>query len=192
MEAFDLSNYLVSGIVRPTYGSTGTILDLAPVTGSPASGHIDINLSGTNTTGLASTQGIYDIQVIDKSHQQNKAGRGLFNINPTIRFRKKNMVKIVSIADEAYRELASPSTCQLAISFWLRTNLGQLNNLIDTSYTLNADTQELDTGLTIEEAVIFKKLYFVHYYDLKIRATLGAASNDSVVEASSDGARVED
>ena len=92
------------------------------------------------------------------------------------------MVKIVSIADEAYRELASPSDLSIAaISFWLRTNLGQLNNLIDTSYTLNADTQELETGLTIEEAVIFKKLYFVHYYDLKIRATLGAASNDSVV-----------
>ena len=46
------------------------------------------------------------------------------------------MVKIVSIADEAYRELASPSDLSIAaISFWLRTNLGQLNNLIDTSYT---------------------------------------------------------
>ena len=101
------------------------------------------------------------------------------------------MVKIVSIADEAYRELASPSDLSIAaISFWLRTNLGQLNNLIDTSYTLNADTQELETGLTIEQAVIFKKLYFVNYYDIKIRATLGSASNDSVVEVSSDGARV--
>jgi len=101
------------------------------------------------------------------------------------------MVKIVSIADEAYRELASPSDLSIAaISFWLRTNLGQLNNLIDTSYALDANTQELETGLTIEEAVIFKKLYFVHYYDIKIRATLGAASNDSVVEVSSDGARV--
>ena len=101
------------------------------------------------------------------------------------------MVKIVSIADEVYRELASPSDLSIAaISFWLRTNLGQLNNLIDTSYTLDVNTQELETGLTIEEAVIFKKLYFVHYYDLKIRATLGAASTDSVVEVSSDGARV--
>ena len=101
------------------------------------------------------------------------------------------MVKIVSIADETYRELASPSDLSIAaISFWLRTNLGQLNNLIATSYTLDANTQELETGLTIEEAVIFIKLYFVHYYDIKIRATLGAASGDSVVEVSSDGARV--
>lgn len=101
------------------------------------------------------------------------------------------MVKIVSIADEVYRELASPSDLSIAaISFWLRTNLGQLNNLIDTSYALDVNTQELETGLTIEEAVIFKKLYFVHYYDIKIRATLGAASSDSVVEVSSDGARV--
>jgi hypothetical protein len=101
------------------------------------------------------------------------------------------MVKIVSIADETYRELASPSDLSIAaISFWLRTNLGQLNNLIATSYALDVNTQELETGLTIEEAVIFKKLYFVHYYDIKIRATLGAASSDSVVEVSSDGARV--
>ena len=101
------------------------------------------------------------------------------------------MVKIVSIADETYRELASPSDLSIAaISFWLRTNLGQLNNLINTSYALDVNTQELETGLSIEEAVIFKKLYFVHYYDIKIRATLGAASSDSVVEVSSDGARV--
>ena len=33
-------------------------------------------------------------------------------------------------------------------------------------------------------------LYYVNYYDLKIRATLGAASNDSVIEVASDGARV--
>tara|TARA_B100000214_G_C23503432_1_gene417235 strand:- start:166 stop:507 length:342 start_codon:yes stop_codon:yes gene_type:complete len=85
--AFDLSNHLVSGIVRQTYGSTGTILDLAPVTGSPTSGYIDINLSGTNTTGLAATQGIYDIQVIDKATQASriKMVEGYFNINPTIR-----------------------------------------------------------------------------------------------------------
>ena len=30
----------------------------------------------------------------------------------------------------------------------------------------------------------------IHYYDLKIRSTLGAASNDSVIEVASDGARV--
>ena len=33
-------------------------------------------------------------------------------------------------------------------------------------------------------------MVFIHYYDLKIRSTLGAASNDSVIEVASDGARV--
>lgn len=86
--AFDLSNYLVSGVVRPTYGSTGTILNLSPATGSPTSGYVDIDLKGTNTTGLASTQGIYDIQVIDKATHNSriKMVEGYFNINPTIRF----------------------------------------------------------------------------------------------------------
>tara|TARA_R100001377_G_scaffold66048_1_gene41344 strand:+ start:284 stop:778 length:495 start_codon:yes stop_codon:yes gene_type:complete len=101
------------------------------------------------------------------------------------------MAKIVSIADEVYRELGNPTDLSIAtISFWLRTNVGQLNNLINIDASINQETLELDGELTIDQAVIFKKLYFIHYYDLKIRATLGAASNDGVIEVSSDGARV--
>lgn len=101
------------------------------------------------------------------------------------------MAKIVSIADEAYRELGNPSDLSIAtISFWLRTNLGQLNNMLNIDKVIDQSTLELKEELTIDQAVIFKKLYFIHYYDLKIRATLGAASNDSVIEVASDGARV--
>jgi hypothetical protein len=33
-------------------------------------------------------------------------------------------------------------------------------------------------------------MYIVHYYDQQIRATVGAASSDPVVEVASDGSRV--
>ena len=40
-------------------------------------------------------------------------------------------IKVVDIADEIHRELGSPSDLSIsAISYWLRTNIGQLNNLI--------------------------------------------------------------
>ena len=40
-------------------------------------------------------------------------------------------IKVVDIADEIHRELGSPSDLSIsAISYWLRTNIGQLNNLL--------------------------------------------------------------
>ena len=73
------------------------------------------------------------------------------------------MAKIVSISDEIYRELGNPTDMSIAtISFWLRTNLGQLNNLLNISIEIDSTTLELNgTGLTADQAVIFKKLYFI-------------------------------
>ncbi len=107
-------------------------------------------------------------------------------------------MKIVDIADELYRELAEPSDLSIpAISFWLRSNIGKLNNLISTAYLVDEDTLEInqlvcgvETEINDEEKVILKKLYLIHYYDLKIRSVLGAASTDSIREITSDGARI--
>ena len=100
-------------------------------------------------------------------------------------------IKVVDIADEVHRELGSPSDLSIAaISYWLRTNIGQLNNLLYLSLSVDSDTLEFSTDLTDDQCVIFKKLYIIHYYDTKVRSTLGAAGTDSVVEVSSDGARV--
>lgn len=107
-------------------------------------------------------------------------------------------MKIVDIADELYRELAEPCDLSIpAISFWLRSNIGILNNLISTDYFVDDITLEVyqkicdvNTEIGDDEKVIFKKLYMIHYYDVKVRSVLGAASNDSVREVVSDGARV--
>ena len=130
-------------------------------------------------------------------------------------------MKIVDIADEIYRELGEPSSLSIpAISFWIRSNVGELNNRLNTAFKIydhgteayefsgsfkesqyvpqafNEATGAVGLGdpssLTIEpdEAAILKKMYFVHYYDKKIRSTIGAASSDPVVEVASDGSRV--
>lgn len=139
-------------------------------------------------------------------------------------------MKIVDIADEIYRELSEPSTISIpSISFWIRSNVGELNNRINTTFKIrdtNPDIYEFSgsfvtasnepqvfneaagaLGLSVsgdkgtssdpviveiqpEEASILKKMYVVHYYDQQIRATVGAASSDPVVEVASDGSRV--
>ena len=98
---------------------------------------------------------------------------------------------VVDIADEIFRELNQPSTTSIpAISFWLRSNIGQLNSRIHTSYTINTDTLEFSSDLSEGEKTIFKKLYLVWFYDDFVRRNLGAAAFDSVIEVTSDGATV--
>ena len=128
---------------------------------------------------------------------------------------------IVDIADEIYRELGEPSSLSIpAISFWIRSDVGELNNRLNTAFKIydhgteayefsgsfkesqyvpqafNEATGAVGLGdpasVTIEpeEAAILKKMYFVHYYDKQIRRTIGAASSDPVVEVASDGSRV--
>ena len=86
----NLNNYLVSGQARQTYGMSGVLLDLNPmrVATGLANGVVDISITGGLTKGLASNQGVYDIQLIDSSTQKSKrvAVEGYININPSIRF----------------------------------------------------------------------------------------------------------
>jgi len=139
-------------------------------------------------------------------------------------------MKIVDIADEIFRELGNPSTISIpAIAFWIRSNVGELNNRINTTFkivdygteayefsgsfvnpsnepqvfneasgalglSLNGDNGIASTpaivSIQAEESSVLKKMYIVHYYDQQIRATVGAASSDPVVEVASDGSRV--
>ena len=100
-------------------------------------------------------------------------------------------MKIVDIADEIFRELDQPLEVSIPqIAFWIRVNVGTLNNLINSEYAINTTTLEISPDPNLEEKSILKKLYNIHYYNLKIRASLGAASKDSVLEVSADGASV--
>ena len=52
-------------------------------------------------------------------------------------------MKIVDIADEIYRELGEPTDNSIPpIAFWIRTNLGTLNNYLNTVEFPLKDSQE--------------------------------------------------
>lgn len=104
--------------------------------------------------------------------------------------------KIVDISDEIYRELGEPSDLSHAsIAFWLRTNIGDLNILINKKFYIIESTLEIgivedsgDTFTDIEKS-IFKMLYSIHYYERLFRNALGAASTDSTIEIDQNGFR---
>lgn len=102
--------------------------------------------------------------------------------------------KIVDISDEIYRELGEPSDLSLAsIAFWLRTNIGDLNILINKKFYITDNTLEIgilegsgDAFGNIEKS-IFKMIYSIHYYERLFRNALGAASTDSTLEITENG-----
>lgn len=95
-----------------------------------------------------------------------------------------------NIADEIYTELDSPTSLTLAgISYWLQRNLGIINDLLGTCFSID-NSLNVAPDLTLEEKVIFKKMYFIHYYDKMIRSNLSAASLNPVIEIDSDGSKV--
>jgi hypothetical protein len=105
--------------------------------------------------------------------------------------------KIVDIADEIYRELGEPSDLSHAsIAFWLRTNIGDLNILINKKYYIIESTLEIGIlegsgeAFTDIEKSIFKMIYNMHYYERLFRNALGAASTDSVLSVTDDGSTV--
>src|SRR3990167_8126772 len=101
-------------------------------------------------------------------------------------------MNIVDIADSIFLDLSEPSDISIpVITYWIRrTGIGQLNNLLFISISINSSTLEFSPELMIEEEVILKKLYQINYYNTKVTETLGAASVDSVLSVTSDGASV--
>lgn len=103
------------------------------------------------------------------------------------------------IAQEVFWELEDSSSVSVSgISYWLRSNIGRLNNVIYTNFNKPASGaggfyQGVTSGtsdMTDKEKDIFKLIYEIKYYDYQIRSSLGAASLDPIVEISSDGAKV--
>jgi hypothetical protein len=110
-------------------------------------------------------------------------------------------MKVVDISDEIHKELDSPTDLNVpVISFWIRSNIGALNNHLHTTYALNETSIEIEqvsptdstkvVEIGIEEAAVLKKMYMVHYYDSKIKYNIGAASLDTVIEVSDGGSSV--
>ena len=114
-------------------------------------------------------------------------------------------MKVVNIADELFRELGQPSDLSIpAISYWLRTNIGQLNNHANESYRLNeipdgheivADALDKDrkpivVEISEEAKAVLKKMYVIHFYENKLRSNLAAAGTDTVISVADDGSNI--
>lgn len=78
---------------------------------------------------------------------------------------------VTSIAQEIYEELGDTSSTSIsAIASWIRRNIGGLNTLLNTSFSIREDQNfEIDPNLTDIEKYIFKKMYSIYYFDLKIK-----------------------
>ena len=75
-------------------------------------------------------------------------------------------MKVVDISDEIFRELGEPSTLSIpAIAYWIRSNVGQMNNLIHTDYYIQSKDLEIVTlvnkvavEISENEKAILKKM----------------------------------
>ena len=79
-----------------------------------------------------------------------------------------------SINTTEFDSAASPSVS--AISGWLDSNLGKLNNVLFTSFSGSAGDV---SGLNLEEQNIYKEMYMYHYYTKQTRNTIRGIVDDT-------------
>lgn len=100
-------------------------------------------------------------------------------------------MKVIEISIELYSELGEPTNVSpTLISLWLRDNIGQINNLAATSFTIDSTNSEISPEPSEDEKSILKQFYIVNYYNKKVQEALNSASNDSVIEITEGGATV--
>lgn len=86
---YNLSGYQTSGVVKYRYSDSNSFINLSPVIVSGvagafyASGLIDLSVSGTTTTGVPITQGVYDVEIYSGSFHE-KVVYGKVNILPEV------------------------------------------------------------------------------------------------------------
>jgi hypothetical protein len=88
---------------------------------------------------------------------------------------------VTSIAQEIYEEMGEPDDFSIAaIAAWVRRNIGGLGNLINTEFQINSTTLEISPNLTDAQKYLFKKMYSIYFFDIKIKSTGSLAINDYV------------
>ena len=88
---------------------------------------------------------------------------------------------VTSIAQEIYEEMGEPDDFSIAaIAAWVRRNIGGLGNMINTEFIINSSSLEITPNLTDTQKYIFKKMYSIYFFDIKIKSTGSLAINDYV------------
>lgn len=103
-------------------------------------------------------------------------------------------MKIVDIASTIYINLGSPTDTTIpVIAFWLRSKVGDLNNLLGESFVLSAGyeiTSADGTEISSDVVAILEKMYNVHKVNLEVRANMNSLSSDTILEVSDQGSSV--
>lgn len=100
-------------------------------------------------------------------------------------------MKTVEISTEIFSELNEDSSLSpTLITLWLTENIGRLNTLLNTEYTISSTNSEISPELGEAEKSIFKQMFSVYFYDRKLRSVLSSADSNSVVEISEGGATI--
>lgn len=87
------------------------------------------------------------------------------------------MSNIGDLANSIYiNEFDSTGVTVESISGWLENNIGQLNNVLYTSFS--GVSGEV-SGLNLEEQNIFKQMYLYHYYTKQTRKTIRGIADDT-------------
>ena len=101
-------------------------------------------------------------------------------------------MNVTEIADEVYRELGEPTDISIpVVAFWLRTNVGSLNNLINEAFSVSETDLEItnaDGAISIDAASILKRLYDINYYQRQYIYNLTTMSSETLLEVK-DGNR---
>lgn len=88
---------------------------------------------------------------------------------------------VASIAQEIYEEMGEPDDFSIAaIAAWVRRNIGGLNNMLNIDLDVNNTTFEISPNLSDMQKYIFKKMYSVYYFDIKIKSTGSLATTDFI------------
>lgn len=86
---------------------------------------------------------------------------------------------VTSIAQEIYEEMGEPSDFSIAaIAAWVRRNIGGLGNLLNIEYSIDSTTLEITPSLNDIQKYIFKKMYSIYFFDIKIKSAGSLALSD--------------
>lgn len=87
------------------------------------------------------------------------------------------MSNIGDLATSIYiNEFDSTGVTVESISGWLDNNVGQLNNVLYTSFSGVSGNV---SGLLLEEQSIYKQMYLYHYYTKQTRKTIRGIADDT-------------
>lgn len=93
------------------------------------------------------------------------------------------MLNITQLSDIITREISDEENVSISrVSFWLRSQIGALNTLIATCYSIDELTLDYSPNLDEGSAAILKEMYFIYYYDKMFKQSIGS-SGYTIVEA---------